>query len=1330
MDDPGFLQSAIGKIGEFFLWLKEKMEDEQVRRDTLLDLGLNPDTDAELDIPEDSVNNISEYQKSLNPDDAAFQSAVNDVKIIYSSLKEFIIAVIDDPKDVDTYIWLFLEVNTTNYFRLHYPEFYWISQLLGFLSEARVTIRSAVEDQGVPETVYDVAHYLIYDAPVYVFTELPVIVFKNFWEFVTDPIGYLKNLWNKIVEGWNKFTEPHQLEGYLKTIEEAENLSQLMTVLGGFFTVMESHLPESRYLVGWSTLPRTLEENSTAELKNTVLGNLMLRTIRKEHDENFPVDDDNAWKIIETVLKKKDDNLKKNEADREKLNDNEVKILTEYYTTVERWKRGDWTDLVSERAFSFDLKFRQDEESEIDKRLGGTLVFVADEEVSDFFNKDSQVVVESLGGLFISLNGEVSYTHQINDNWELKIKSTSGDVLDMFLSRLPDAQVLGDMKLELALKRKADPETGASYNLPNETGTRLAVGEIQFSAFISKEDRGFEIGLKDNAVVISGGEGDGFLNEIMPSGDVPLKFTVSAGYSLKKGFYFDHNIGVLKDILGSEKDDKKETEPAPLKSGNRLARLGSDVVNETNEKSKEKEKQPYQLLIPIHKDLGLIYFDSVNWDFGPILKTDAQGVSLKVLSTFTTKLGPVLVRVENTGLGIEFTTPNREGDLSTTDYSFGFTPPKGVALQIDKKPITGGGFLELDYENHRYAGVLAFKLDLEKRDIGLVAIGLINTRLPNGEKGFSMLISISVFFTPGFPLPFGFTLNAVGGLIGIHRTMKVDILRERIQNGAVNSIMFPENVIENSAKIISDLRAVFPPEKKHYVAALFFKIGYSTPTIMEVDLGFLFEIPFQGRLILLGSLGIYLPNKDAKKRLGEIHVDVFGDFNFAASYILIEGRLRDSNLVGVALTGGFAFMLDWENSIQFLLSVGGYHPRYKKPVRFPEIPRVTALIKKGDDIRISCQYYQAITSNSYQIGFSAEVVIKKGKAVVKGFLGFNALLQFDPFYFETDIRITVDVSYRGRSFFGIDLEFVLSGPEPWRAQGYAKIKVLFFSLKIKFNISWGEEQKVVPVVVKPDALLEKLQVQLQQSGNWSAKLRAGFTGAESLRSLNETEKQDQVFIHPSGSLELRQNLIPLNKTIEKLGNSFMETGTSYRISNFAFGTGDSIDTNLQKSVQDYFSRGQFEDLPDSEKLSTPDFDLMMAGIEIAPGEVFDFSADIESTPNNFEDIILSESESEKTQGSNNWQGEQLMNLGGIKKRINIARSEELFGVVDIVPEQKEKAYKILSKEALDSPEQLKERYFNSYSGAKDYLKAHWPEEEQRDWQILQAEVENEEVVIA
>lgn len=489
------------------------------------------------------------------------------------------------------------------------------------------------------------------------------------------------------------------------------------------------------------------------------------------------------------------------------------------------------------------------------------------------------------------------------------------------------------------------------------------------------------------------------------------------------------------------------------------------------------------------------------------------------------------------------------------------------------------------------------------------------------------------------------------------------------------------------------------------------------------------EIPFKGRFILLGSLGVYLPNKDVEKRLAELHVDIFGDFNFAESYVLIEGRLRDSHLVGIPLTGGFAFVLDWGSNPQFLLSVGGYHPRYKKPARFPEIPRLTAQIKKGDDIRLTCQFYQAITSNSYQIGLTAEVVVVKGNAKALGFLGFNALLQFDPFYFEADIRISVSVTYRGRSFFGVDMEFLLSGPEPWRAQGYAKIKVLFFSLKVKFNISWGGEQKVAPAVIKTDELLEKLQLQLTQSSSWTSKLPEQYTKAESLRGIEEPDQKDLIAMHPSGYLELRQNLVPLNKTIAKLGNSFVDSETSYEIIHYTFGNGQPIESSAQKSLLGYFSRGQFENLADDEKLSTPDFDLMAAGIKVAPDQVYDLPTDFRSTPNDFEDIDL-ENQSDPPAGTTfNWQGKRAMNLAGGRQPVRFNRPEEVFGMVEEVPELQEKAFKIVSKDALAPPTQLEENYFQSYSSAKEHLITNWSKQEQRLWQIVQAEPQENEVAL-
>ena len=45
--------------------------------------------------------------------------------------------------------------------------------------------------------------------------------------------------------------------------------------------------------------------------------------------------------------------------------------------------------------------------------------------------------------------------------------------------------------------------------------------------------------------------------------------------------------------------------------------------------------------------------------------------------------------------------------------------------------------------------------------------------MPDGSKGFSLLIIMTADFGPGIQLGFGFTLLAVGGLVGLNRTMNL-----------------------------------------------------------------------------------------------------------------------------------------------------------------------------------------------------------------------------------------------------------------------------------------------------------------------------------------------------------------------------------------------------------------------------------------------------------------------------------------------------------------------------------------------------------------------------
>ena len=771
----------------------------------------------------------------------------------------------------------------------------------------------------------------------------------------------------------------------------------------------------------------------------------------------------------------------------------------------------------------------------------------------------------------------LTFTKKIGDEWMLNLASSIN-------FNAPLGLVFFDKTIKI---ESFDPVTS-----PNPDDTRfsfeLIKSRVSPPSQSRKKTKIFEVdgvGLKSQITIgrtpdvyigllltgisfnINTGQSDNFIKNIIKEDSISSFFDLSIGWGLRDGLQFGANAGLEIDI-------------------------------------------------PVHKKLAFINLKSVL--FGVYLK--GGEIDLKGLCSLDANLGPLFIQVDKIGLSceVDFEDGGNLGILNIGNVDF--VPPKELAVAVEASPISGGGFLEFDQDNHRYAGILALNLQA----IELTAIALITTRLPNNKPGFSMLVNISVLFNPAIQLSFGFTLVGVGGLLGINRTMKVDVLRERLASGAINSIMFPTDPIENADRIISDLRAVFPPEEKHYIIAPFLRIGYGTPSIIEVDLGVLIEIPFKGRIILLGSVGVYLPVKDGP--LIEIHIDVLGDLNFAAKYIQVEGRLRDSHIVNVPLTGGFAFVLDWGKNPAFLFSIGGYHPRYKRPERFPAIPRLAAVIRKGKLLVLTCEFYQAITSNTFQIGFRAGLTINYKGARLLGHLGFNALLQFDPLYLEVDISMSVDVRYKGKSLMGVDLHFTLIGPSPWIANGYARIKILLLKLKVKFRAEWGRKKLAQPATILSSSILSKTKEALEAPQNWTTKLPSNFETAEFLKPQDEVTS-DGLVMHPSGYLEVQQSVVPLNQRIQKFGNSYVEGLPTVIISKDIYiGNRNLSESSGEfRALKAHFALAQFQEMSDAEKISRQDFEEMESGLSFGKGDLGGFSLGLMEQSvrdGSFENIIV------------------------------------------------------------------------------------------------------------
>jgi hypothetical protein len=150
------------------------------------------------------------------------------------------------------------------------------------------------------------------------------------------------------------------------------------------------------------------------------------------------------------------------------------------------------------------------------------------------------------------------------------------------------------------------------------------------------------------------------------------------------------------------------------------------------------------------------------------------------------------------------------GNAGPFDIDFGILWPNKLGMVVDVAGvITGGGYVALDPDAGRYVGILELKI----YEIGVTAIAVLDTKDGAGQKlpapGFSLLIAISAEFPP-IQLGYGFTLNGVGGLAAINRRLDTDAFLAGVRQGAVDSILFPEDPIRNATTIVSNLTTIFP----------------------------------------------------------------------------------------------------------------------------------------------------------------------------------------------------------------------------------------------------------------------------------------------------------------------------------------------------------------------------------------------------------------------------------------------------------------------------------------------------------------------------------------
>jgi hypothetical protein len=556
---------------------------------------------------------------------------------------------------------------------------------------------------------------------------------------------------------------------------------------------------------------------------------------------------------------------------------------------------------------------------------------------------------------------------------------------------------------------------------------------------------------------------------------------------------------------------------------------------------------------------------------------------------FGVGLGPFQAAIAGLGLQLESFTAPGGGALGGLEVKPSVKPPTGAGLAIKSPAVSGGGFLLFDPGAGQYAGV--FELTIVGT-VSVKAIAIITTKMPDGSPGFALLILITAEgFTP-IQLGLGFSLTGIGGLLALNHTVDADAVRGGLRSGVLDSILFVKDPVKNAPRVISTLNKVFPLAADRLLIGPLAEISWGTPPLVKIRLALLLEVPQPIRVILLAALSMMLPTpQDA---VVEIHIDSIGVLDFGQRELALDASLHDSRILQFTLTGDMALRLNWGDEPTFLVSIGGFHPKFTPPKGLRPLNRLALTLSSGDNPRVRFEAYLALTSNTIQMGARVDVHAVEGPFALDGGGSFDALIQWSPFSLDVAFAAWAKITSGGSTLLAASIALEVTGPRPWHLTGQASVQVLAFTATVGVDFTIGAAPGAPEVTETVDVAAE-IWAQLSDPACWAATLPPSATPGVTLAGLPVASSTAPLVAHPLATVGVREQIAPLGTPIERVGSRLPVGGTRSYTASVSAPPGVAGGT-----VTELFAPGQYASLPDDARLAAPSFAPMTGGVSLTP----------------------------------------------------------------------------------------------------------------------------------
>lgn len=597
-----------------------------------------------------------------------------------------------------------------------------------------------------------------------------------------------------------------------------------------------------------------------------------------------------------------------------------------------------------------------------------------------------------------------------------------------------------------------------------------------------------------------------------------------------------------------------------------------------------------------NKEIGSLKLNSLGIDLGSV-KDDLGTLQLQAVPSFSIQLGDsVTMSFDKLGVGMDLNVAklNSSGNYSIGDFDpdFSFKFPEGIGVAIDCSVVKGSALIGYDDVKKELFGAMELTI-IEK--FGVSALLMMTF----GDN-FSMVAMLSARFSPGIPLGLGFSLTAVGGMLGLHRMLDYDAIRQAVHSGTLESVFFVEDVMKHIGDMRKAAEKIFPAKRDQFFVGLLGQISYEP--VVRCSFGLMFQMPDPLSVIIVGTSTVAIQGTDIIR----INVAFSGEIDFKKG-LQFDASLYDSQIVGLRLEGDMAFRLFWGGPVKgFLMSIGGFHPAYK-PEEAMHVSDMRRLSMKLDYslLKVGLETYLAITSNTFQIGARLDITVGWKQFGLTGYAGFDALFQFDPFMFMFDIVAGMAVMIGKARILSVDLALSLSGPRPWHAKGKAEFSFLLIPVKVKFDISWGGKQQQLPS--KQIEVLPLLVEQINDHHNWMIDEGCRFDSDVILIAEKEEKTKDEnqmkpMLLTPNGELSFSQSAVPMELEMELCNNAVptdyseivldqvVLNNKSYEIINLSERNNkDKLKNAIGQTTDTDFAPALFTLMDNDEKLNSPSY---------------------------------------------------------------------------------------------------------------------------------------------